>query len=205
MLASITPLGERARGSRWTVSVTAFLIASSLGGASLGGAVGLLGKFLRVSTLSWSATAWTAAALTIVALAFDSHWFQLRLPTTKRQVNEQWLDHFRGWVYGAGFGLQLGLGAVTVVTTAATYLCFALGFLSASGFTGMIMGATFGATRGATVFAVAGVRRPDQVPVLGKRLARWDRPSRVATLWALGCMALVAGTGAVIGGGGRCC
>ena len=180
MLASITPLGERARGSRWTVSVTAFLIASSVAGASLGGAMGAFGKLLRVSALPWSVRTWTAAGLTLVALAFDSRWFDLRLPTTKRQVNEQWLDQFRGWVYGAGFGLQLGLGAVTIVTTAATYLCFALGFLSASGFAGLIIGAAFGATRGATVFAVARVRRPDQLPHLGKRLARWDRPSRMA-------------------------
>jgi hypothetical protein len=205
MLASITPLGERARGSRWTVSVTAFLIASSIGGASLGGAMGVFGKLLRVSTLSWPVRVMTAAGLIVVALAFDARWFHLQLPTTKRQVNEQWLDHFRGWVYGAGFGLQLGLGAVTIVTTAATYLCFALGFLSGSGLMGLIIGATFGATRGATLFAVARVRRPDQLPRLGRRLTRWDRPSRRATLWALGGMAVAAATTAMIGAGGRCC
>ena len=32
------------------------------------------------------------------------------LPVHHRQVNERWLDQFRPWVYGAGFGWQIGDG-----------------------------------------------------------------------------------------------
>ena len=32
MLTSISPLGERARGNRWTVTVTMYVVASLLGG-----------------------------------------------------------------------------------------------------------------------------------------------------------------------------
>ena len=31
-----------------------------------------------------------------------------RLPSHTRQVNEAWLDEYRGWVYGGGFGWQIG-------------------------------------------------------------------------------------------------
>ena len=43
-------------------------------------------------------------------------------PGPRRQVNERWLDEYRGWVYGLGFGAQLGLGVTTVITSAATYV-----------------------------------------------------------------------------------
>ena len=46
----------------------------------------------------------------------------LHLPPTRRQVNERWLDQFRLWVYGAGFGWQIGTGLATYVKTAAVYL-----------------------------------------------------------------------------------
>jgi hypothetical protein len=31
-------------------------------------------------------------------------------PSWQRQVDERWLTTYRGWVYGAGFGFQLGAG-----------------------------------------------------------------------------------------------
>ena len=36
MLGSITPLGERGRGSRWWVTVTAYVLGSTLAGVALG-------------------------------------------------------------------------------------------------------------------------------------------------------------------------
>ena len=44
-----------------------------------------------------------------------------------RQVNERWLDAYRPWVYGAGFGFQIGTGLATYITTAAVYLTVVLG------------------------------------------------------------------------------
>ena len=48
----------------------------------------------------------------------------------RRQVNEDWMARYRGWAYGAGFGLQLGLGVVTIVTTASERSVDATVFLS---------------------------------------------------------------------------
>src|SRR5204862_120951 len=46
MLASITPLGEQGRRRRWGRTVTAFVIASTLGGAPTGLVAGALGPLL---------------------------------------------------------------------------------------------------------------------------------------------------------------
>ena len=55
---------------------------------------------------------------------------RLRVPGPRRQVNERWLDEYRGWVYGLGFGAQLGLGVTTIVTSAATYVALFAALLS---------------------------------------------------------------------------
>jgi len=44
MLGSITPLGERGRGSRWGVTVSAYLMGSAVGGAALGAMLGWIGS-----------------------------------------------------------------------------------------------------------------------------------------------------------------
>ena len=53
-------------------------------------------------------------------------------PIHRRQVNERWLDQYRSWVYGSGFGWQIGNGLSTYITTAAVYLMVVLGALTAA-------------------------------------------------------------------------
>src|SRR5689334_9059412 len=127
MLTSISPLGERARGHRWGITVTAYVVASVLGGLTTGAILGLAGSWLEVSEL-------VAAAVCAVAAVAD---LLRRVPSLHRQVDEDWLTRYRGWVYGVGFGYQLGLGFVTVVTSAATYAMLALCLLSGSITTGL--------------------------------------------------------------------
>src|SRR5690349_16162079 len=121
MLSSITPLGERGRGSHWGVTVAFFIAASTAAGAGLGWLLGALGS-VAVAGIPGDARIAILAGATAVGLLFDLGVGGMRLPTVRRQVNENWLGAFRGWVYGAGFGLQLGLGAATIVTTSAVYL-----------------------------------------------------------------------------------
>ena len=52
-------------------------------------------------------------------------------PFFKRQVNEYWLGRYRAWVYGSGFGWQIGAGVTTYIMTAAVFLTVALGALTA--------------------------------------------------------------------------
>ena len=130
MLASITPLGERSRNSRWGVTVTAFALGSTAAGLAAGAALGAAGAPLRAAA-SPSARLWIMGALLGVALAFESGLLR-PLPTLRRQVNEQWLHRYRGWVYGAGFGIQLGAGVATIVSTSAVYCVLASAVLLGS-------------------------------------------------------------------------
>src|SRR2546430_17352236 len=65
MLGSITPLGERGRGSRWWLTVTAYLLGSTLGGVAFGGGLGLAGS----SFASRMTVAARIAALAVAGLA----------------------------------------------------------------------------------------------------------------------------------------
>ena len=154
MLSSIHPLGERARSSRFWVTATAYVLGSVAGGIFTGTVFGGLGGVV-LPDLSPATLAWMAAAVAVVALAFDLNF--LALPSIHRQVNEDWLTTYRGWVYGAGFGFQLGAGLTTIVPTAAIYAIVLLAFLSGSLVTGAVIGATFGLVRSLAIFTVARV------------------------------------------------
>src|SRR5438132_8202928 len=174
MLASIHPLGERARNSRWGVTVTVYLVGSVAGGATAGAALGLTGRAaFALLPRAADARGWLVAAASLVAAAIELRLGRLRLPTIRRQVDEDWLARYRGWVYGLGFGYQLGLGAVTIVTTAGVYLAWALALLSGSVGRGAAVGVAFGAARAAPILAMGRVQRPDQLRRLHRGLQRW--------------------------------
>src|SRR5207253_5153672 len=180
MLGSITPLGERGRGSRWWLTVTAYLVGSTLGGAAFGGGLGLIASSFASRTPVGARLAVLAVAVP-AGLLVDLGAFGLRLPTVRRQVDEGWRAGYRGWVWGFGFGLQLGAGVVTVVTTSTVYATWLAAGLSGGAVAGAVIGATFGVVRAAPVLSVAGVRRPDQLLHVDAILARWAAPARRAT------------------------
>ena len=197
MLASITPLGQRSRHSSWGVTVTAFVAASTATGGALGAAAGWLGALsggghgqLRV---------WLLAGALAAGLLLDAGVRGLRPPSPRRQVNEDWMYEYRGWVYGAGFGAQLGLGVATIVSTAAVYVTFAAALLSGGALTGALVGACFGLVRGASILAGARVRTHDELRRLHLGLQRWRAPARATGLVlqaALLAWALAAAGGA---------
>jgi MFS family permease len=198
MLGSITPLGERGRNRRWGVTVTAYVAGSAIGGVLVGAVLGALGR-LPMGADAWPVT-WRLGALAAVVAAgllLDLRVGGLRLPTVHRQVNEDWMVRYRGWVYGGGFGLQLGAGVVTVVTTSAVYATFAAAFLSGSAPAGALIGVVFGIVRAAAVFAVARVRRPDQLGRVDIALRRWDARTRRAALGAGAVMTVALSAGAI--------
>lgn len=171
MLASITPLGERGRRMRWGRTTAAYVVGSGLGGAVVGALFGGLGGLLpaRPGRL---AAALAVAVVCLVAAGLDLT--RRRLPTLHRQVDEDWLQRYRGWVYGVGFGFQLGLGVVTIVTTATVYAALALAALTQSGLGGLAVGATFGLVRALPVLAAGRVTTPDRLAALHARLASWS-------------------------------
>lgn len=168
MLSSITPLGERGRNNRWPVTATAFVIGATAGGTLVGATAGALGALVDVGEASRLLLATGAAVL---ALAFELRVAGIRLPTTTRQVNENWLQRYRGWVYGLGFGVQLGTGFATIMTTAAVPLTFAFAVSSGTVAGGALIGATFGLARGLMVLPARRVRDPQGLVSLHRRIS----------------------------------
>jgi hypothetical protein len=179
MLASITPLGERGRRSHWGITVSAFLAGATAAGAAAGALLGALGSIARPAH---GALAVLAAAIAVAAV-LDG--LPGAVPGPRRQVDERWLDRYRGWVYGAGYGAQLGLGVTTIVSSAATYVGLLAAFLTASATSGAIVLGCFGAVRGLTPLAAAGVRTPDRLLALHRGVGRWRTPVRWATVGGL--------------------
>src|SRR5438477_8543571 len=160
MLASITPLGERARGNRWTTTAMLFIVASIAAGAALGAMFGLLGSI----TLAHVGIGWRLGLLS-TALALGVVWELGRgtVPGPRRQVNERWLDQYRRWIYASGFGAQLGVGVVTIVVTSAVYGVWVATLASARPAAGAAIGAAAGVMRGATLLAGARTTTPQQL------------------------------------------
>ena len=49
------------------------------------------------------------------------------------EAYERWLDQYRSWVYGAGFGWQIGVGFATYIMTTAVPITLALAVLARTG------------------------------------------------------------------------
>ena len=175
MLGSITPLGERGRGSRWGITVSAYIIGSAAGGAALGSALGWAGSPLDLPADLRFAILGVAIA---AAIAFDLHLGGLRLPSTHRQVDETWRASYRGWVWGLTFGAQLALGVITVVTTAMVYVTWLAALLTGSAAAGALVGLAFGLARGLPIVSVARVRTSGQLLGVDRTLQRLAAPAR---------------------------
>lgn len=181
MLASITPLGERGRRSNWGITCCGHMLGSLLGGASVGTLAGLVGWLAVDGVPARVRVAVLAAAL---AIGLVSELARAGVPGPRRQVDKRWLDRYRGWVYGLGYGAQLGAGITTVVVSSAAYAVPLAAFLSARPATGGAIGAIAGALRGATVFATAGVATPERLVAFHDRMRITERPVRAAALLA---------------------
>lgn len=151
MLSTITPLSERAKGHSYRATATWFIAGATVGGATLGSVMALGAAGVRSLHLSDVALGTVGLAAALVAAISDSGAAGVRVPIHRRQVNERWLDHYRPWVYGAGFGWQIGTGLATYITTACVYLVIVLGALTTIPMAAFLLGALFGMLRGFAV------------------------------------------------------
>jgi hypothetical protein len=192
MLASITPLGERGRNASWPITVSAFVIGATGAGAALGAVLAAVGALLVPAGVGAQGRLVALGATVAVAIALDA--IPRAVPGPHRQVNERWLDDYRGWVYGLGYGAQLGLGVTTVVSSAGTYVALVAAFLAPTPAAGALIVGCFGAIRGLTLLAGARVRTPPQLLDLHRAMGRWQLRARwggIATLAAILTAALV--------------
>ncbi len=193
MLASLTPFAEAARGNRWTVTAISFSVGAVAAGTCGGLFWSGLGSLLPGG--QWRTAA--AAAVLALALVIDATPLRRRLPLTKRQVNEDWMVTYRGWVYGVGFGAQLGLGFITLVACAAIYATFAIELLSGSLLAGAVIGATFGATKAASLLPAGRAHDHRSIVVLHRRLLKLE-PLSVGAVVAAEIAVAVIVAGALV-------
>jgi len=167
MLSSIHPLGERARHNRWALTVTAFTVGAVISGSLVGLALGAVGSAMAPRGSSGLLIATAVAALMSGALDMAG----VQAPGPSRQVNETWIGAFRGWVYGGGFGLELGFGLVTYVVTWGVYATYLAALATASPMLGAVVGATFGLGRSLGLWLAGYVDRPSRLAAFNRRLA----------------------------------
>lgn len=193
MLASIVPLVERARNQNWGLTVAAYVVGSVVGGALLGATSGLLGAIvLGHGGVDRPGVLVALALSAAIGATIDLGVAGLRVPTVRRQVNEDWLHRYRGWVYGFGFGVQLGVGVVTIVTSAIVYLMLVLAFLTASWPGAAVIGGVFGLARALPIVATAGIATPARLREFHRRMQRRASLASRATVGVQGAVAALA-------------
>jgi hypothetical protein len=177
MLSTVTPIGEASRGHRYPATAASFIGGAVLGGATLGALMAGLAALVGAVSPSDRAVAIAVIVASIVTIASDVRLGGFSLPKIARQVNETWLDRYRGGVYGVGFGWQIGVGLSTYVMTAAVYLMIVLGALTARPLVALALGSGFGLFRGLALLLGARLRTPLAIRVMHARfeaVAAWS-------------------------------
>jgi MFS family permease len=170
MLSTITPFGERGRGHRYGATAAWYLLGAIAGGATLGGLSAGLAALVKAAGSTGPWTYAVAAALAAAGALTDGGLLGPVLPLIRRQVDDRWLARYRPWVYGVGFGWQIGVGLATYLMTAAVGLVVAFGILSGSPLVAFALGLVFGLARGSTGFLTARASRPADLRTLHGRL-----------------------------------
>ena len=178
MLSTLTPLGERGRGTRFATTAAWFVAGAVVGGALLGAAGMVVALVVSAAHVGATTAAVAAAGAAALAATADLLVAGRRAIGHHRQVNERWLDQFRPWVYGAGFGVQIGSGVATYVTTAGVYLVVVLGGLSGRPLFALGLGFLFGAVRGTAVLLGRRLDTPDALRRFHARFSALGPPGR---------------------------
>jgi hypothetical protein len=184
VLSSITPFSERSRGHRYGITASWFVAGAVVGGACLGALAAGLTAALSSLHLSRH-PAWVAGAVAViagVAAAVDAGVFGDVIPIWRRQLNDAWMSRYRNWVYGAGYGWQLGVGVATYIMTAAVLAVPLLGALTGEPLTALVICIVFGVVRGMVVLLTARAESPAQLRALHRRFADWGPAVRLGVI-----------------------
>lgn len=188
MLSSINPLGERGRGQRFWLTASFYFLGSIAGGALLGAVGGATGLLLPSG-------GWRLGVIAVVAgLGATLDLARKEPPSWRRQVDENWLARYRGWVYGLGFGFQLGLGVITIVTSASLYSLVAITVLADSLPLSILVGSVFGMARAIVILIGRRAADPASLRAMMRRLQGGLPRARGLVI---GCQALIAATALV--------
>jgi hypothetical protein len=180
MLSTITPLAEQGRGHRYWPTAAWFVAGATVGGATLGLAAAAAAAVAGALDLSDGVVIGLALAATVVTVASDLRLFGFHLPIHARQVDELWLGKFRSWVYGAGFGWQIGSGFATYIMTGAVYLTVGFAVLTGEPLTAFAICTAFGICRGLAILLGATITSPERLVAFHRRFDALGEPVRRA-------------------------
>lgn len=181
----------------FTRTAVAYVIGSVVAAGVLGALLGALGSLVPDDVRASAPVLGVLTALLVLGLVLDIRSGGHGVPSWRRQVPREWIGTYRGWVTGLGFGLQLGLGFVTIITSTTTYAVFAAELLAGRWWAGALIGVVFGLVRALPLALVRRVDTPQQLHEVFALLERWalpaDRLARASVIVA----ALVTAMGAV--------
>ena len=178
MLSTIMPLAEAGRGHSFRATAAWFVAGSVVGGATLGGVMAVAALGGHVIEIPAGVALGVTAVAALLAAASDGRVGGFRIPGHTRQVNERWLDRYCAWVYGAGFGWQIGVGLATYIMTAGVFLLILMGGLIAHPLAALGLGSLFGLVRGLAVYLSAGLATPAALLAFHARFEAWREPVR---------------------------
>jgi len=178
MLSTITPVTEQGRGRHYAATVPWYLLGALAGGATLGGVAALASIPVRAADIPEMTVLAIIGLFAVVSIFSDLGVGGFQLPRHKRQVDRLWLDHYRSWVYGTGFGWQIGVGLATYIVTTAVYLTVLIGVLTSSPLQALTIGLLFGGVRGLAIFLGARATTLDKLHGLHRGLTRFEPASR---------------------------
>jgi len=143
--------------------------------------LGALTALLAVGVAAIGPTTATAVALgaggALVAASLDLGAFGLAPPYLRRQVNEIWLSTSRGWLYGVGFGWQIGVSVTTYIMTAAVFLTIALVAFAIA----IAIATLFGCIRGLGVLLARSIDSPAELAAFHRRFHDLGPTTKAAT------------------------
>lgn len=181
----------------FTRTAVAYVIGSVVAAGAVGALLGALGSLVPDAVRSSAPVLGALALLLVVGLVLDIRPGGHGVPSWRRQVDREWIGRYRGWVTGLGFGLQLGLGFVTIITSTTTYAVFAAELLTGRWWAGGLLGVVFGLVRALPLVLARRVDSPRRLHEVFAHLERWARPADSLARASVIAAALVTATGAL--------
>ena len=196
MLSTITPVAEAGRGQSFRSTSAWFVIGSVAGGVTLGTLMAVIATLAARFGTTASVALWIIVLASLLAAASDGRLAGFHIPGHDRQVNERWLDRYRSWVYGAGFGWQIGVGLATYIMTSALYLLILMGGLTAEPVAAIALGTLFGLVRGLAAYLAAGLDSTERLLAFHSKFESLREAVRQTTIVILAVVSVAAAAAA---------
>ena len=181
MLSTVTPLAEAGRGHRYAYTASWFVVGAAVGGATTGVLAAGLAALVSTVSLEPTTVLGIVAVAALAGAAVDGGLAGRRPPFHKRQVDEAWLQQYRAWVYGAGFGWQIGTGLATYIMTTAVFMVIAVAALTGVPAVAFGLMVLFGLLRGLIVLLGARITSPARLASFHRRFDAWREPVRLGS------------------------